>query len=242
MKSEIGSNAGLVSRVVLFEPATLHERIYWALRADIIAGKFFPGETISIRKLAGEIGCSSVPVRDALGRLVAERALDMPNPRAFRIPLMSFDEFCQLNEFRQIAEGYLIERSAGAITDHEIQEIRAIDEMIEDHIEGASIDEALQENVRLMFLIYHAARLPILIPHIEGLWLRSGPYLKMRFVEMIAAGHHASSEGYLAQRQMIDALSARDGKRAREALVRDFQATVDIYLSEKHFAAMIEKT
>ena len=59
---------------------------------------------LTLRDLAKASGTSAMPVRDALMRLVAERAVVMPNARSFAMPLMSHDEFKQLCQFRILVD------------------------------------------------------------------------------------------------------------------------------------------
>ena len=55
----------------------LHENVYQEIRRNLIAGQFQPGEAVTLRGLAAKLGTSAMPVREALRRLVAERALDL---------------------------------------------------------------------------------------------------------------------------------------------------------------------
>ncbi len=64
----------------------LQERVYRELRKALIYGKFDPGQTLTIHELANSLETSTMPVRDALARLVSEQALEaMPN-RSVRVP------------------------------------------------------------------------------------------------------------------------------------------------------------
>ncbi len=64
------------------ERETLHERAYDEVKKAIMGGAIAPGEPMTIRALAKALGTSVMPVREALRRLVAERALELlPNAR-----------------------------------------------------------------------------------------------------------------------------------------------------------------
>ncbi|MDE2912894.1 MAG: GntR family transcriptional regulator [Paracoccaceae bacterium] len=53
----------------------LGAKIYRTLKTRLIIGDVAPNDCVSIRKLAGEFGVSTMPVREALERLESENAL-----------------------------------------------------------------------------------------------------------------------------------------------------------------------
>ena len=55
---------------------TLNDRVYQQLRTMIMSGAVSPGKELKLRELAKELHVSLMPVRDAIGRLVVERAQD----------------------------------------------------------------------------------------------------------------------------------------------------------------------
>ena len=75
-------------QVSKLERETLHDRAYLELKKAIMSGAIRPGATITIRAMATALGTSPMPVREALRRLVAERALEMLPTRSVTLPLM----------------------------------------------------------------------------------------------------------------------------------------------------------
>ena len=63
------------ARRPLADSTAVHDQVYDAIRQALITGKIAPGVGVSLRSLAAELGVSPMPVRDAVRRLVAERAL-----------------------------------------------------------------------------------------------------------------------------------------------------------------------
>ena len=55
---------------------TLHDRVYAELRRSLIHGMFDAGDMLRIQDLAATLQTSTMPVREALGRLVSEQALE----------------------------------------------------------------------------------------------------------------------------------------------------------------------
>ena len=68
-------------------PGATFERVYLALRAQVIAGAFRPGQPLEPAVLATGLVASITPVRDALHRLVGERLVHTPRGDGFRMPI-----------------------------------------------------------------------------------------------------------------------------------------------------------
>ena len=56
---------------------TLGERAYAQLSDLLISGRLAPGEKLSLRAAADVLGVSIMPVREAVSRLVADKALEV---------------------------------------------------------------------------------------------------------------------------------------------------------------------
>ncbi|WEK43261.1 MAG: GntR family transcriptional regulator [Candidatus Sphingomonas colombiensis] len=69
--------------------AVVAERAYRLLKADIVAGRFKPGQIIVERALASEHGISIAPLRDGAQRLVGERLLEPALRGGYRLPAIA---------------------------------------------------------------------------------------------------------------------------------------------------------
>src|SRR5512145_1207702 len=65
--------------------ATMAARVYAELRERLVAGMLEPGQKVSLRTIAERLGVSVQPVREAVSRLVADRALVVLPNRAVRV-------------------------------------------------------------------------------------------------------------------------------------------------------------
>ena len=84
---------------------TLHHRVYAELRRSLIHGMLDAGASLRIQDLAATLQTSTMPVREALGRLVSEQALEsMPN-RTVRVPLITREKLDDLARARCLIEG-----------------------------------------------------------------------------------------------------------------------------------------
>ncbi|WP_176316001.1 GntR family transcriptional regulator, partial [Burkholderia vietnamiensis] len=59
----------------LVESETMADKVYQQLREALMSGRFAPGQALSLRGVAEAVGSSTMPVRAALTRLAADRAL-----------------------------------------------------------------------------------------------------------------------------------------------------------------------
>src|SRR5438045_9215111 len=82
----------------------LHASVYGELRRRFITGQIVPGVSLSTRGLATELGVSQTPVREALSRLAAERAVDIRSKRKVGIPPMTSQRFNDLLRCRLLLE------------------------------------------------------------------------------------------------------------------------------------------
>jgi hypothetical protein len=70
-------NAEIAAAISPVGRETLNDRVYRELKKSIMSGAFKPGSELKLRSVAEALGTSLMPVRDAMRRLVAERALEM---------------------------------------------------------------------------------------------------------------------------------------------------------------------
>src|SRR3954470_17166512 len=94
------------------ERQTLGERAYAKLADLLISGRLAPGEKLSLRKGADVLGVSIMPVRQAVSRLIADKALEVTPNRSVRVPLMSAAQFRDLTKVRIEIEGHAAAQAA----------------------------------------------------------------------------------------------------------------------------------
>jgi len=196
------------------ERETLHERVYEEVKKAIMGGSIAPGQPMTIRALAEALGTSVMPVREALRRLVAERALELLPNRSVSLPVMTADKFEEIYRIRVALEGLMAEMAAKFITPDELHRMgRLNDEMIAKLRQGTK--RYLAANQEFHFQLYQAARMPLAMAIVETLWLQIGPLLhhvKTDFGAPDFLNHHEA---------MLKAMAKRDGPKARAAIEAD---------------------
>lgn len=207
---------------------TLHERVYTQLRSSLINGMFDAGDVLRIVDLAERLQTSTMPVREALGRLVSEQALEALPSRSVRVPLITRERLDDLARARILVEGKMVVLALPNLTDEDFSALKQINLDCEAAFErhGQDIGQVTSElNHRFHFHIYGAARSAVLIPIVESLWLQSGAIIRK-------AAHIHDEHGGLAATDhhwaLIEALERRDPAAALQSLSNDISRSFDL--------------
>ncbi|MBL8581302.1 MAG: GntR family transcriptional regulator [Rhizobiaceae bacterium] len=205
-------------------PATAHARIQAALRQALMNGDYRPGQRLVVRTIAEQFSTSPMPVREALRQLVSEEALFDHANRGVIVPVATVEVISDLVRVRCSIEGSAAEWAASTVTRAEREAMVEIDDQMKDFAARGAAAGYLALHREFHFALYRAARSPVLLPIIERLWLRAGPWLNiMREEATLGQGldHHA---------EILDALERGDGQKARRAVVADISDAADIML------------
>jgi DNA-binding GntR family transcriptional regulator len=208
------------------ERETVQERLYATLRDKLMRGGFEPGQKLKIAELANAFGTSAMPVREALNRLTAERALETMANRTVRVPALSKDSLQELREARFAIEGLAVARAAANMTEATLATLRRlIDAQCE--TDAVHVSEASAEQNRAFhFTIYRQAGSAVLLPIIESLWLQFGPYLR----EASERFDGREGRGTNFHVEVVDALARGDAPAARAALEADIGRAFDLVM------------
>jgi DNA-binding GntR family transcriptional regulator len=211
------------------ERDTMRVRVYRTLARALMAGVFKPGEAVSLRTLAQQLGTSAMPVRESVSRLIAERALVLLPNRSVIVPHMPRSRYIELNEARQMLEGTVTEAACGLVTPALLNKLSEINEAMKASIGQGDLREALSHNMVFHFTLYRAGAKSVILPLIEMLWLQAGPSLAVSLstpgMRWTARHHHA----------LLAALRIGDALAARRAIVADIEETSTLLLKKAVF-------
>jgi DNA-binding GntR family transcriptional regulator len=84
---------------------TSSDRAFHRLRADILSGRYQPGHRLGEVELAGELGTSRTPVREALHRLAADGLVELSANRGARVVAHTAADLDTVFVLRAHAEG-----------------------------------------------------------------------------------------------------------------------------------------
>ena len=200
-----------------------NELVYETVREAISSGQFGPGEKLSTRKIAGQLGVSQMPVREAFQRLVAEGAMVKRENRSITVPELTVEEFSELTEIRLALEGMAASRAAERATARQKKSLIDLVSQLDEAVEEDDRARHLVLNRKFHFLIYTASGSKALLDMIELLWLRVGPLLRLnteRQDNVLRADkwHSIAAE----------AIASGDGETAAHAIQMDLKDTAEV--------------
>jgi len=105
--------------------ASLADQAYAALRADITDGRFSPGQRVTERALASQLGVSPTPVREAIARLEHERLLERDR-RTLTVASPTVDRLRQLVRIEAVLRGTAARFASMHASDSELAEISRV--------------------------------------------------------------------------------------------------------------------
>lgn len=205
-----------VLRMEPVEQGNLSARTYLALKDALIGGAFRPGQRLLMQELALQFGTSVTPVREACMRLVAERGLEVRSNRFVTVPDLTLERYMEIRTIRLELEGLAAELGAKNVTPTEVKALADLQTRFETADHAHDANASIRINREFHFRVYGLSAMPMLVAHIESLWISMGPILNVFYNEVendyVGAGAH---------RDLIKALRAKDGRKARTAIQQD---------------------
>ena len=194
---------------------TLQRKVYAELRRAIMGGILVPGETVTLRRLSEIFGTSIMPVRDAVTRLIGERALMMLPNRTVIVPRMTRRRFEDLTRARVLLEQQVVRMAAMLLTDAQIAGVKRHNDRIIAALDNGEWHAALLANRDFHFQIYEDVGSEVFSHLIESLWLQVGPFLVF---SMRTPAVRWTTEHHLV---VIEALTSRNAAAAARAIAAD---------------------
>lgn len=197
----------------------LSTQLYNNLRSALMDGQYAPGQRLTISGIAEEYGTSITPVREAIFRLVSERALEMRAATSVQVPDQSPENLREIQRIRVELEGLAAFRAAETITKAELKDLKAINT---NFIKAAATDpeKASVLNRDFHFAVLRLARMPLLEGICENLWVLMGPFLRTFHdrmpVRQISGDNHKHYD-------LLAALEAGDPERSRLSMQEDIR-------------------
>jgi len=210
--------------------STMQTLIYQELRRSLMAGAFMPSTKVTLRSVSAQMGTSVMPVREAINRLIAERALEVVGDRQVIVPVMTAEKFAEIVHWRVQLESAAARSACRYVTPEIIADLESINARMLEAVEHDRREALLRLNHEFHFRIYNAARSTILLPMIESLWLQAGPFTYFSTPSPNAlwnAKHH---------KDVIKALKSGDEDLAAEAIGSDIGNSAKFLMSSGHFA------
>jgi DNA-binding GntR family transcriptional regulator len=122
-------------------PSTLRTHVMKELRAQILSGRYSPGERLNESRIARELNISRIPVREALSQLQEQGLVTSHERRGMFVTKLSEDEVQQINSLRMVLEAEAMRLARARMTPSIRAELTDLVERMENW-DGPLIDAA----------------------------------------------------------------------------------------------------
>ncbi|ADH90694.1 transcriptional regulator, GntR family [Ancylobacter novellus DSM 506] len=197
---------------------TLQQWVFRQLRRAVMTGRFPPGKAVTIRGLADALGVSSMPVREALRRLVAERALVLLDNRRVRVPEMTARRFEELVAARTLLESEAAARALPRADRDFLRRLDALNRASDAAVEADDTEAMIETNLAFHAALYGDRPDNVLLPLIESVWLQIGPFMRMALADL---HRHYPVDRHAEALMALEAKDEAALRRAIEADIRD---------------------
>ena len=192
-----------------------HERVFRALRVQIMHGELAPGHALTLRGIGRQFDVSMTPAREAVRRLVAEGALSLSASGRVSTPELSNERIEELASIRALLEPELASRALPRAHMALNDRLQAINGAISEVIAKGDAVAYIRTNLEFHRTLYLRAQAPAMLAMAETVWLQLGPtmralYARLRRTEV--PQHH---------RAIVAALRAGDEPGLRLAVRAD---------------------
>ena len=203
---------------------TLPDEIYRRIRQLILDGGIAPGEMVTIQSLAHAFGVSPMPVREALQRLTAEKALTVVSGRSVGIPPLKASRLRDLIRVRLEVETLATAWAVENLTPDHVDKLTGLVATMSQSIKDGDSSKYVRANHEFHFVIYSASGSETLILIIEGLWLQVSPYFHL----LHGSGNYATANH--EHQKLLVALKKSDAVLARDAIRADIEGAAKTLL------------
>jgi len=216
----------------------LPEKIYNHLRKKLLAGELPPGARLDYKKISTEMGVSTTPVREAMGKLASEGLVELVPRAGAIVRKLGAQEAVQLYGVREAIETYAAAKAAEKISDARLQQL-------DNHLSkmrvlithtfaagiglmtGENLSEFLHADLSFHMTIIEAAGNPRLTK------LAGDSHIHSRIFGVERFGHNREllEEADQIHRAIFEALRKRDAKVASNLVAQHIQRSLELTLT-----------
>ncbi|WP_166418432.1 GntR family transcriptional regulator [Cochlodiniinecator piscidefendens] len=192
-----------------------HERVYRALRSQIMYGQLAPAQALTLRGIGEVHGVSMTPAREAVRRLVAEGALTLSSSGRVTTPALSHDRIEELAALRALLEPELSSRALPRAHLALIDRLQTINGAIAEAVVKQDAVGYIRTNLEFHRTLYLRAQAPAMLAMVETVWLQLGPTMRALY------GRLRQTDAPHNHRLILAALRAGDEPGLRLAIRTD---------------------
>jgi DNA-binding GntR family transcriptional regulator len=140
---------------------SLRDKVVQRVRSDIVSGRVAPGTLYSVPSLAGQLGISTTPVREALLELSRGGLVTPLRNRGFRVEAASLEDLNNLFAVRTLLERFaMVTLAERRLTDGD--DLRALADVIADTVRAKDVLAYVEADRAFHFALVERAENPLL--------------------------------------------------------------------------------
>ncbi len=197
------------------------------IREAILDGRLEPGDRLKEEELAGQLGISRTPVREALLMLQVEGLVETTPNRGAVVRAHSPDDLADLYGLRALLEGHAARCAAARITEADVDRLRESCERFDALEPSGDLRALVRENLhfhRTILDLAGSARLASMVRRVIELPLVYKSYIWYSPDQKRISSHY--------HRQLVTALAAGDGERAELIMKEHVFEARDLLVAE----------
>lgn len=148
------------------------QKVYRIVKARIIERVYAPGQRIVIDQLAKELGTSTIPVREAIRQLEAERLIVYKRNIGAVVAEVNETDYSDTLRVLAVLEGYATSLSAKHMTMEKIEKLRQLNNFMEEALEDFEMLTYGELNAKFHRTISDACGNEFLQENIRDAWER----------------------------------------------------------------------
>lgn len=203
---------------------TVVDQVTAEIRRSILGGLLQPGQELSLRDMAAQLGVSTIPVREALRRLEGQGLLVASSGRSSRVAPLAAADLHGIYRLRMMLEPEIAARACLLISDAELDRLQTVAASFGNQV--ASLDD--------VYSAHHTLHLDLLAPAatewdvrtLENLWHAAERYIRLAFgAREDRGGEHQRREQ--THTDLLTAFRTRDAEVVEEHIrqhLRDNEA------------------
>lgn len=193
---------------------SLSDQAFEAIATAISRGEIEPGSRVKEAVIARNLGISRGTLREAIRRLESQHMVERRQNLGVYVARLTEEDLDDLFQMREVLEGRAAGLAAGKITDAQLEELSGMMDRHRDKTIATGSYHQLTSDDDFHFFIIRASGSRRLFRA-----LGTELYMQIRMYRFRSASQPGRSEMALREhREILEALSLRDPKKAEEAM------------------------
>jgi DNA-binding GntR family transcriptional regulator len=199
---------------------SLSDRVAESERVAIQDGVYPPGTKLVERTIAGQLGVSHIPVREALARLADEGLVQRIPRRGAWVAGLTPVGLAEISSLRIVLEGFVVRRAQERLTPEGEARLRSIAARMLDAADAGGVDALVELDQEFHGLLWEIADHSLLNEVAAGVRGRVAAFLRAATRSLPADELRAHAASHMV---LVDAIAGGDPEQAQAEMARHIE-------------------